>query len=60
MSDNTETHAVSVVNEFVFDSNCQNALPLTNDGLDCCCGVDASFVGVSQGYHWVRIKNKEH
>ena len=48
MSDNTETHAVSVVNNYVFDSNCKNALPLTGEGLDCCCGIDASFIGVSK------------
>ena len=54
MSDNTETHAVSVVSNFVFDSNCRNALPLTKEGLDCCCGVDASFIGVSKGYNFNR------
>jgi hypothetical protein len=52
MSDNTESHAVTVVNDYIFDANCTNALPLTLEGFDCCCGVDATFVGVSKGYHW--------
>jgi hypothetical protein len=52
MSDNTENHAVTVVNNFIFDANCTNALPLSLEGLDCCCGVDANYVGVSRGYHW--------
>ena len=52
MSDNTETHAVTIVNDFVFDANTTNALPLTIEGLDCCCGVDAHYIGVSHGYHW--------
>jgi hypothetical protein len=56
MSDNSETHAVTVVNNYVFDANCTNALPRTQEGLDCCCGVDANFVSVSRGYHWVDKK----
>jgi len=56
MSDNTETHAVTVVEDYVFDANCPNALPLTKEGLDCCCGVNTNFFGVARGYHWTRRK----
>jgi hypothetical protein len=60
MSDNCETHAVTVVNNYIFDSNCNNALPLSLEGFDCCCGEDATFVGVSKGYHWYLYKEEEN
>ena len=50
-SDNHQSHAVCICNEFIFDSNTTNALPFNDDGLDCCCGESNSFVGISYGYH---------
>jgi len=49
-SDNHQSHAVCISNGFIFDCNATNALPFTKEGLDCCCGKDAYFVGVSQCY----------
>ena len=49
-SDNHESHAVCIVNGFIFDSNTTNALPFTKEGLDCCCGKTANFLYVANSY----------
>jgi hypothetical protein len=51
--DNHTSHAVAAVDNFIFDCNATNALPLTKEGLDCCCGEKASFQYVSGGYKFV-------
>jgi hypothetical protein len=49
--DGGSNHAVSIVGNFIFDGNCTNALPLTRQSLDECCG-ESSFISIRQGYHF--------
>ena len=47
--DGKEDHCVTVFGKWVFDSNFEKALPLTQESLDYCCSSDESpckFVGV--------------
>jgi hypothetical protein len=55
--DNHTSHAVSVADNLIFDCNATNALPLTKEGLDCCCGENASFRYFYGGYKFV-LRNK--
>jgi len=48
-SDSSLSHAVSIVGEYVFDSNVERALPFTLEGLNCCC-EDSEFIGIAKGY----------
>lgn len=48
-SDNHQSHAITVVDSFIFDSNATNTLPLSLEGLNVCCG-DADFVSIVHGY----------
>jgi hypothetical protein len=45
------SHAVAITENYIFDSNATNALPRTEEGIDCCCG-DSSFQRFSKGYIW--------
>jgi hypothetical protein len=55
-ADNHESHAVAVVNNMIFDCNASHAIPLTREGIDCCCGENGSFVNVKFGYHFKKRK----
>lgn len=55
-ADGSKNHAVAVVNNWIFDSNCTNALTLNQDNLDACCGSGSKYHGVSRGYHYAFIK----
>ena len=58
-SDNSQSHAVAIVNDWIFDGNCQNALPLCKENLDICCGApDAKFVRIRKGYRFYLNPNK--
>jgi hypothetical protein len=50
--DGGSNHAVGVVGNYIFDCNCTNALPLTQQSLDECC-VNSAFVSIRQGYHFI-------
>ena len=49
-SDNCVSHAVTTTQRYIFDCNAANALPLSREGLDTCCGESASFVSIKMGY----------
>ena len=51
-SDGSESHAIATTKEFIFDSNCTNALPLSAESLGCCCGATADYVGIAYGYYF--------
>jgi hypothetical protein len=50
-SDNNESHCVCVCKGFIFDSNADNALPFTKEGIDCCCGENDNYKGICNGYY---------
>ena len=50
--DNQMSHAVCLTNKYIFDSNTPKCLPLTIDGINCCCGVKNYFIGIALGYHF--------
>ena len=52
-SDNHQSHAVALCNNYIFNCNAPNALPLSKEGLDCCCGETANFDYVFDAYHFV-------
>lgn len=53
-SDDGKTdHAISIVGDWIFDSNFEKALPLTQESLDICSSSaerDSKFVRVTHGY----------
>ena len=49
-SDNSQNHAVTIIGQYIFDSNCDRALPFNKQGINCCCGTDSQFVSVAKGY----------
>lgn len=56
-SDGSVTHAVTVVNNYIFDSSCNTAMHLTKENLDWCCGSDygeAKFVAVEVAHRFVK------
>ena len=60
-SDNSVNHAITVVDNFIFDSNCPYAMQLTRDNLDwCCCSdeisTDVKYVEVMFGYRFSQRK----
>jgi hypothetical protein len=57
-SDNHISHAVTITKNFIFDCNASNALPLTRDGLNTCCGETACFESIKMGY-WFQKKDKQ-
>jgi hypothetical protein len=49
--DHKTDHAISIAGNWIFDSNFEYALPLTQDSLDMCCSSDSrksKFVGVTR------------
>jgi hypothetical protein len=49
-------HAITVVDDYIFDSNCDYALPRTQKALDWCCSTDfcdSTFQRVYRGYVFV-------
>jgi len=59
-TDDGINHAITVVENFIFDGNSDVALPLTRENLDwCCASVDnpsASFDKVFHAYRFVKVK----
>jgi hypothetical protein len=51
-SDGQSNHAVSLIEQWVFDSNIPVALKLCKDSLDFCCGQNCSCVGIVNGYEF--------
>jgi len=45
-ADGSTNHCVTIVNGLVFDSNCDNAMPLNKATLDWCCNCPGGFLGV--------------
>jgi hypothetical protein len=43
-ADGGQNHCVTLVNDLVFDSNCNNALRLNKQTLDWCCNCEGGFV----------------
>ena len=50
-------HAVAVCGKWIFDGNCTNALPLSKDSLDECCG-DSPFTAIRKGFQFT-LKHDE-
>jgi hypothetical protein len=57
-SDGSTNHAVTIVTNYIFDSNLHNALPHTREGLDDCAGEDCTVIGAIQGYLFVKVSSK--
>jgi len=58
-SDESVNHAVTIVEDYIFDSNCPYALQLTRENLDWCCNADdetcnITYVNVMFGYRFIR------
>ena len=54
-SDNHQCHAVCATQDYIFDCNASNALPMSLEGLNCSCGENAEFQGIVYGYHSLRL-----
>ena len=57
--DGDETHSVAIVNEWVFDSSLQEALPLCKKSLNFICGKNNECIGISKGYEFVHFSNEK-
>jgi hypothetical protein len=57
-SDKSTTHAITVVENYIFESNCPHAIMLTKENLDWCCSSEFSpnvkYVQVVESYHFRR------
>jgi hypothetical protein len=53
-NDGSESHAVCIVDKFIFDSNCKFALDFNKNGLNDCCNGH-KFLHVVRGYHFKNI-----
>jgi hypothetical protein len=53
---NSQSHAVTIVGGYIFDSNVDRALPFTREGINCCC-ERSEFVGVAKGYFLKALTN---
>ena len=40
-------------NDYIFDCNAANALPMSLEGLNCSSGENAEFQGIVVGYHFL-------
>ena len=59
-SDGKTDHAICVVNDWIFDSNYEKALPLNEKSLNICCSSDdrnSTFVEITRGYVLQAYKN---
>lgn len=54
-NDGSESHAVCIVDKFIFDSNCKFALDFNKKGLNDCCNGH-KFLHVVRGYHFKYIQ----
>jgi hypothetical protein len=52
-SDGQMTHAVALTGDLIFDSNLSHTLPRTAEGINACCGDNASFLRIKAGYIWM-------
>ena len=50
--DNQMSHAVCLSNKFIFDSNVSKCLPMTREGINCCCGKNHNYIGILFGYYF--------
>lgn len=50
--DNQISHAVCIDNKYIFDSNSPKCLPMTKEGINCCCGKNNYFVGIKYRYYF--------
>jgi hypothetical protein len=51
-SDGDTSHAVSIYDNWIFDSGLPMALPLCKEALNFCCGDGAVCVGIVRGYEF--------
>jgi hypothetical protein len=57
-TDGGESHAICIVGDFIFDSNCDFALELTESNMNDCCN-GSLFDHVVMGYHFKRREPNE-
>jgi hypothetical protein len=59
-SDGSVNHAVTVVDNYIFESNCPHAIQLSKENLDWCCSTevspDVTYVRVEDSYRFVKQK----
>ena len=58
-SDGGISHAVTVVDNYIFDSSTYRAMEINRKNLDWCCGTDyynAKFIGVFKAYRFVKAR----
>jgi hypothetical protein len=48
--DSSTNHVIGIIDRWIFDGNCTNALSLQRKNLDACCAD--KFVGFKKGYHF--------
>jgi hypothetical protein len=51
-SDGDTSHAVSVYENWIFDSGLPKALPLCQEALNFCCGDGVMCIGIVRGYEF--------
>jgi hypothetical protein len=62
-SDGGLSHAVTVVDNYIFDSTTYRAMLINRENLDWCCGTDyyeARFVGVYKAYRFIHASASTH
>ena len=62
-SDGGLSHAVTVVDNYIFDSTTYRAMVINKENLDWCCGTDyyeAQFVGVYKAYRFIHASASSH
>lgn len=62
-SDGSLSHAVTVVDNLIFDSTTYRAMEINRENLDWCCGTDyyeAQFVGVYKAYRYIHASASTH
>ncbi len=60
-SDNSASHAVAIVENYIFDSNLTHAIYLNRENLNWCCSdsnCEETFVGVHLAYIFEKLKLK--
>ena len=48
------THAITIIDNWIFDSGLERALPLTQDSLNYCCGDNTVCLKDDKGYAFVQ------
>ena len=62
-SDGSLSHAVTVVDNYIFDSTTYRAMEINRENLNWCCGTDyyeAQFVGVYKAYRYIHASASTH